>query len=65
MSALRQSTISDLELRAHNIALINKVLSLIPSPAKRKEAIMAWQTIGVLPDHAAELLIETNGLEAA
>lgn len=55
-------TISDLRLRATNIALINEVLNLIASPAKRKEAIMAWQQIGVLPDHAAELLIETNGL---
>lgn len=55
-------TIRDLRLRARNIALINEVLSLIASPSKRKEAIMAWQMIGVLPDHAAELLIETNGL---
>jgi hypothetical protein len=54
-----------LRLRARNIVLINEVLRLIGSPSKRKEAIMAWQQIGVLPDHAAELLIEINGLEAA
>lgn len=57
--------VDDIRLRANNIALINQVLGLIGSPAKRKEAIMAWQMIGVLPDHAAELLIEINGLEAA
>lgn len=57
--------LDDLRLRARNIALINEVLCLIASPAKRKEAIMAWQQIGVLPDHAAELLIEINQLEEA
>lgn len=64
MSALFDG-VDDLRLRARNIALINEVLRLIGSPSKRKEAIMAWQMIGVLPDHAAELLIEINGLEAA
>lgn len=59
------NTISDLRLKARNIALINEVLGLIASPSKRKEAIMAWQVIGVLPDHAAGLLIEINELEAA
>jgi hypothetical protein len=57
--------IDDLRLRANNLALVNEVLNLIANPSKRKEAIMAWQMIGVLPDHAAELLIETNGLEEA
>ena len=58
-------SVDDLRLRARNIAVINEAVCLIPSPAKRKEAIVAWQMIGVLPDHAAELLIEINGLEAA
>lgn len=57
--------LDDLRLRARNIALVNEVLNMIASPSKRKEAIMAWQQIGVLPDHAVELLIEINGLEAA
>jgi hypothetical protein len=57
--------VEDLRMRSRNIALINQVLNLIGNPAKRKEAIMAWQMIGVLPDHAAELLIEINGLESA
>lgn len=57
--------LDDMRLRSRNIALINEVLNLIANPGKRKEAIMAWQQIGVLPDHAAELLIEINGLEAA
>lgn len=64
MSA-RLSCIDDLHLRARNIALVNEVLNMIADPSKRKEAIMAWQMIGVLPDHAAALLIETNGLEEA
>lgn len=59
------ASLDDLRLKARNIALINEVLRLIVNPSKRKEAIMAWQQIGVLPDHAAELLIEINGLEAA
>lgn len=61
MSA-REASVDDLRVRSRNLALINEVLGLIASPAKRKEAIMAWQQIGVLPDHAAELLIETNEL---
>lgn len=57
--------IEDLRLRSRNIAILNEVLNMIGSPSKRKEAIMAWQMIGVLPDHAAELLIEVNELEEA
>lgn len=60
-----QFGLEDLRLRARNIVLINQVLNLIASPSKRKEAIMAWQMIGVLPEHAAQLLIEANGLEGA
>lgn len=61
----RLQAIDDIRLRANNIALINQVLGLIASPSKRKEAIMVWREIGVLPDHAAALLIETNDLGAA
>ncbi len=57
--------LDDIRLRARNIVLLNEVLNLIASPAKRKQAIMVWREIGVLPDHAAELLIEINELESA
>lgn len=57
--------IEDIRLRAHNIVLVNDVLNLIADPSRRKEAIMAWQAIGILPDHAVDLLIEINGLEEA
>lgn len=59
------ATLDDLRLRSRNIALVNEVLNMIGNPSKRKEAIMAWQMIGVLPEHAAELLIEINGLGEA
>lgn len=52
--------VDDVRLRANNMALINEVLGLIGSLTKRKEAIMAWYEIGVLPAHAVELLIEST-----
>jgi hypothetical protein len=63
--SVRLNSVDDLRLRSQNIALINQVLNMIADASKRKEAIMAWHEIGVLPGHAVELLIEINGLEAA
>lgn len=47
--------------RAENLSIINEVLSLIEETSRR-DAIIAWFEIGILPEHAAELLLEVNGL---